>query len=105
MSKGRVKTILRMFMLDQGVVEDLVARYARGEIGTIECREGVTIKHPKDKYDKKIAKEEATKNLKKKRYAIIGITIVGDKTSMKLVTPDHVMLEVVKDQHGVRVYG
>jgi hypothetical protein len=41
-----------------------------GEVSTIEMRIGTTIKHPEDKYDRTIALHEATKKLKKAKFAI-----------------------------------
>lgn len=103
LDKGRVRTTLFFFMLDEETFNDIAARYIRGEISVLESRIGSTIKHPKDKYDKKLAKAEAAKNLKKEKLKIAGITSYAGKTTIG-VYKDAIDLEIVKDKHGVRIY-
>lgn len=103
LDKGRVKTTLFFFMLDEETFNDLAARYIRGEISVLESRIGSTIKHPKDKYDKQAAKAAASKNLKKEKLKISAMGSSGGKTSMSVYNDDW-SLEIVKDKHGVRIY-
>ena len=103
MSKGRVKTTLMLFLLDIATFHDICARYLRGEITTLEVRVGTVIKHPKDKYDKKIAKAEAAKRLKKHKYVISSLYTQGGKTTLTVHEDGH-SVEVVCDGKGMRIY-
>lgn len=84
LDKGRVQTTLYFFMIDSEVMNNIISGYHRGEIGVVESRIGVTIKHPKDKYDKKIAKAEAAKKLKKEKLEITHVAITKDKSTISL---------------------
>lgn len=82
---GRIETSLHLFMLDLDVFENICLAFLRGETDIVECRYGTTIKHPKDKYDKVIAKQEAYKKLKKQKLIILNINISKDRTVLTLV--------------------
>lgn len=84
LDKGRVQTTLYFFMLDSEVLNNIISGYHRGEVSAIEARIGATIKHPKDKYDKKIAKAEAAKKLKKEKLEIVSVMIIQDKSIITL---------------------
>jgi hypothetical protein len=70
LTKGRIQTTLNLFMMDAEVFDSICLAYIRGEASVVECRVGTTIKAPKDKYDKVIAKQEAYKKIKKQRLSI-----------------------------------
>lgn len=93
LDKGRVRTSVFLFLLDADLFDSMAAAIIRGELSVIECRIGTTIKHPKDKYDKKIAKEQAAKNLKKSRLTVINMvtnprygTVINLSYQFKLIT-------------------
>ncbi len=103
MSKGRVRTTLMLFLLDIATFHDICARYLRSEITTLEVRVGTSIKHPKDKHDKKVAKAEAAKKFKKEKFKISGLFSNGSKTSLQATGQDF-SVEVVCDNKGIRIY-
>lgn len=84
LDKGRVQTTLYFFMIDGEVMNNIISGYHRGEISVVESRIGVTVKHPKDKYDKKIAKAEAAKKLKKEKLEIAHVLITKEKSEILL---------------------
>jgi len=84
--KGRVSTTVMLFMMDEASLDDLMSRYIKGEIKVIEGRVGVSIKHPKDKYDKKIAKAEAAKRLNKVKWKIGSLNAYTDCITLTLAS-------------------
>lgn len=84
LDKGRVETSLHLFMIDAEVFDNIVLAFIRGESKVVECRHGVAVKHPKDKYDKTIAKQEAYKKLKKQRVSIRRIAAFETGTHIHL---------------------
>ena len=101
LDKGRVETTLRLFMLDAEVVDSIVKGFAAGEISMVEMRVGTTIKHPKDKYDKTVAKAEAAKKLKKVSERITRINI--DNKSVTIVA-ETVMIRKYTDNGKIVIY-
>lgn len=75
LTKGRIETTLHLFMLDAEVFDSICLSYIRQECSIVECRIGSTIKNPKDKYDKVVAKQEAYKKLKKQRLDITSLSV------------------------------
>jgi hypothetical protein len=82
--KGKVETSLHLFMLDAEVFDSICLSFIRGEASVVECRIGSTVKHPKDKYDKVIAKQEVYKKLKKYRLEITSVVSNDSGTTMLL---------------------
>ena len=83
LEKGRVATSLHLFMIDADVFESICLAFIRGENSIVECRYGITYKHPKDKYDKTIAKQEVYKKIKKQKLEIYRV--VSDKTNTRII--------------------
>ena len=100
LGKGRHQTTANLFMMDAEVFETICMGYIRGEISTVESRVGTTIKHPKDKYDKKLAKQAAFKNLKKQRINILDLTVKNSECSLMLESG----LVIVKRGNRILVY-
>lgn len=98
-SKGRVKTTLQLFLLDVATFQDICASFMRNELNALEVRVAVVVKHPKDKYDKKFAKAEAAKRLKKERHLIDSVHCHNGRISM--TTEHH---QIVCDDKGLRIY-
>lgn len=82
LDKGRVSTTINLFMIDGEVFERIAMAFIRGELSSIETREGVAIKCPEDKYNKKIAKDLAMSRLTKKRIDIESIECTGKTTTI-----------------------
>lgn len=104
LNKGRIETTLYMFLLDLTNFHDVAARFMRGEIKVLEARIGTTIKHPADKFDKKVAKAEAAKKLKKVKLTIYSIASDGVKTSIYVQHENESKLQIVGDHKGIRIY-
>lgn len=83
---GRVRTRLFWFMMDDRVFDSMAAAIITGELSHIECRIGATIKHPKDKYDKTVAKQEAAKKLRKHKLKVVSLHSVPEKGTDILVS-------------------
>jgi hypothetical protein len=81
---GRVETSLHLFMIDSEVFENICMNFLRGQSNIVECRVGSTIKHPKDKYDKTIAKQEVYKKLKKQKFEILSIQATEKRSCISL---------------------
>lgn len=96
LDKGRVETSLHLFMIDAEVFDNIVLAFIRGENKFVECRHGVAVKHPKDKYDKTIAKQEAYKKLKKQRIEI-GV-IVADESGVYIDLKNHLTIAKYGDK-------
>lgn len=73
LKKGRVSTTVNLFMLDADIFDAICLAYIKGETNIVETRVGVAIKHPKDVYNKAVAKEEALKRLTKQKLLIEDI--------------------------------
>jgi hypothetical protein len=84
LEKGRVATSLHLFMIDAEVFDSICLAFIRGENSVVECRYGITYKHPKDKYDKTLAKQEVYKKIKKQRLDIHSIAAGKTDTSIIL---------------------
>lgn len=84
LDKGRVSTTVNLFMIDLPVFDAILLAYVRGEAAIVETREGVAIKHPKDKYDKAVAKKEAISRLSKKRLKILNSYTISGKSYLVL---------------------
>jgi hypothetical protein len=105
LSKGRVETTLIMFLLDVDMFNEIATRYVRGEVSMLEARIGTTIKHPQDKFDKKVAKAEAAKKLRKIKFKIEDLKVVGNKAELSVFLEDGSLdLSIVRDDKGIRIY-
>lgn len=105
LAKGRVRTTYRLFMINDEVFDTLCLSYLRGETSVVECREGVTIKSPKDKFDKTIARQEAMKKLVKQRYKILSLSASSPgKVSLVLETQTGDVIQLVKEDANIRIY-
>jgi hypothetical protein len=90
-------------MIDPDIFDMLASRYVSGVISTIECRVGETVKHPKDKFDKVIAKQEAVKKLQKTKYPIKRLVSTGEVTTITIAIERNETLYIIKDKYGIRV--
>lgn len=84
LDKGRVSTTVNLFMIDLEIFDAILLAYVRGEASIVETREGVTIKHPKDKYDKSVAKQQALSKLSKVRLKIVNSYTISGKSYLVL---------------------
>ncbi len=105
LDKGRVSTTVNLFMIDLSIFDAILLSFIRGETKVVETREGNTIKHPKDKYDKSIAKKEAMGKLVKKRleikesYTVTGKTYLVLEDGWKIIRyPERII--IVKEANG-----
>lgn len=71
--KGRVSTTVVWFMLNPEIFDTLCLGFIRGEVSTVEARIGSSLKHPQDKYDKKLALETARKRIGKSKLKIKNV--------------------------------
>lgn len=101
--KRRVRTRVFLFLMDPEVFTTLCSAFIRGEITSLEYRLGATMKHPKDKYDKKIAKAEAAKNFKKMRADIKNITSTSFGTTRITATTKKETIYVIKKNDKILV--
>jgi hypothetical protein len=105
-AKGRVRTRVFMFMIDDKVFDSMAASIITGELSVIESRIGATIKHPKDKYDKQVAKAEAAKRLKKHKLKVLKLTSVPNNGSeIELELNENEIIKIIKTRNNKIIVG